>query len=141
MAMRPLRSLLSFEEALKVCLEKTEPIERRESVPLAEAGGRVLCEDITASSDVPAFDRAAMDGYAVLAQDTYQAGTLKPAALEVIETLYAGDLAKKKVGPGTCTRPRPRHASPRRDRGGAGSGSSRAHPAPQRAARDRHRGC
>ncbi|MCZ6778651.1 MAG: molybdopterin-binding protein [Acidobacteria bacterium] len=103
MAMRPLRSLLSFEEALKVCLEKTEPIERRESVPLAEAGGRVLCEDITASSDVPAFDRAAMDGYAVLAQDTYQAGTLKPAALEVIETLYAGDLAKKKVGPGTCT--------------------------------------
>jgi molybdenum cofactor synthesis domain-containing protein len=100
--MRPLRSLVSFDEALKICLENTEPVERGESLPLAEAGGRVLRQDITAGVDVPAFDRAAMDGYAVQARNTFDAGTYKPVELEVIETLYAGDLAQREVGAGTC---------------------------------------
>lgn len=100
--MRPLRSLVSFAEALRVCLERAEPIGRSEGVPLAEAGGRVLCEDVTAAFDVPAFDRAAMDGYAVRAEDTYGAGQFRPAELEIVETLHAGDLPRGAVGPGTC---------------------------------------
>ncbi|MEE9217817.1 MAG: gephyrin-like molybdotransferase Glp [Acidobacteriota bacterium] len=102
MAMRPLRSLLAFSEALQVCLDGTEPITRRESVPLTQAVGRVLAVDVTAEFDVPGFDRAAMDGYAVRAGGTFGAGQFKPVELEIIETLYAGDLAKRRVEAGTC---------------------------------------
>jgi molybdenum cofactor synthesis domain-containing protein len=103
MTMRPLRSLVAFDEALRVCLEKAEPIARVESVPLHEAAGRVLTEDVTAAFDVPAFDRAAMDGYAVRAEDTFGAGQYKPVELEIIETLYAGDLPARSVEAGRCS--------------------------------------
>jgi len=102
MGMRPLRSLVSFEEAMRVCLEHARPVTRTESVPLQEAGGRVLSEDVAAASDVPGFDRAGMDGYAVVAADTFAAGQFRPAELGVIETLHAGDLPSRSVEPGTC---------------------------------------
>jgi molybdenum cofactor synthesis domain-containing protein len=101
--MRPLRSLVSFEEALRVCLERAEPIGRIERVPLVEAAGRVLSEDVTAAFDVPAFDRAAMDGYAVRAADTYGAGQHRQVELEVVEALHAGELPRRMVEAGRCT--------------------------------------
>jgi molybdenum cofactor synthesis domain-containing protein len=100
--MRPLRSLLPFEDALRVCLERAEPIARAERVRLAEACGRVLSEDVSAEFDVPAFDRAAMDGYAVRAADTYGAGPQRAVELEVLEALHAGDLPRRTVEPGRC---------------------------------------
>ncbi|HKG09746.1 MAG TPA: gephyrin-like molybdotransferase Glp [Gaiellaceae bacterium] len=61
--------LLSIEEALRLVLERARPLPA-ETVPLAEAAGRVLAEPAVASVDLPPFDSSAMDGFAVRAADT-----------------------------------------------------------------------
>ena len=61
-----------------------------ERVPLESARGRVLAERVDATLDVPGFDRAAMDGYAVRAADTYGADS-EPTALPVVGTVHAGE--------------------------------------------------
>lgn len=58
-----------------------------ETVPLSEAHGRVLAADVAAPADSPAFDRSAMDGYAVRAADVAAAADGAPARLT-----YAGDV-------------------------------------------------
>ncbi|MGD8847184.1 MAG: molybdopterin molybdenumtransferase MoeA, partial [Desulfobacteraceae bacterium] len=55
-----------------------------ESVKLTEALGRTLAEDVTAPSDLPGFDRATMDGFAVQAASTFGASEASPAYLEVV---------------------------------------------------------
>jgi len=62
-----------------------------ETVALADARGRVLAERVDATIDVPGFDRAAMDGYALGAQDTFGAGEADPAVLPVVGTVHAGE--------------------------------------------------
>jgi putative molybdopterin biosynthesis protein len=61
-----------------------------ERVPLEEARGRVLAERIDAGLDVPGFDRASMDGYAVRARDTFGADESDPAVLDLVGTVHAG---------------------------------------------------
>ncbi len=72
--MRPIRETIPLSGALALLLEAAVPIERRVRVPLDEAAGRVISTPPIASLDVPPFDRAAMDGYAVRAEDTFGAG-------------------------------------------------------------------
>jgi len=62
-----------------------------ENVPLAEARGRVLAERIDAALDVPGFDRASMDGYAVRGRDTFGADETDPAVLDLVGTVHAGE--------------------------------------------------
>ena len=65
---------------------------RTELIPLEDALGRVLAEDVIARIDVPGFDRSNVDGYAVRATDTYGAEELDPTALALSPvTLAAGD--------------------------------------------------
>ncbi len=71
-----------------------------ETVPLAEARGRVLAERVDATIDVPGFDRASVDGYAVRAADTFGADEADPAALPVVGTVHAGEQPGVTVGPG-----------------------------------------
>jgi len=61
-----------------------------ERVPLEDARGRVLAERVDAALDVPGFDRAAMDGYAVRAPDTYGADSA-PVTLPVVGSVHAGE--------------------------------------------------
>ncbi|MFF2889092.1 gephyrin-like molybdotransferase Glp [Paenibacillus sp. NPDC057967] len=75
-----------------------------EQVPLAEAGGRRLAQQLLATSDWPPFARAGLDGYAVRAADTAQASPEAPAALRVVDTVAAGGLALAAVQPGTAAR-------------------------------------
>jgi molybdopterin molybdotransferase len=63
-------------------LSVVDPPTAAESVPVAEADGRTLAEPVDATRDVPGFDRAAMDGYAVRATDTHDAGDRSPAVLD-----------------------------------------------------------
>ncbi|MDX5361349.1 MAG: molybdopterin molybdotransferase MoeA [Alphaproteobacteria bacterium] len=58
------QKLLRAEEALAAILGAAVTVAEREEVPVEEAGGRVLAEEIAAPQDVPAFDNAAVDGYA-----------------------------------------------------------------------------
>ena len=62
-------------------LDAVESHGRTETVPLADADGRVLAEPIDAPAPVPGYDRAAMDGYAVRAEDTFGASDRSPAVL------------------------------------------------------------
>lgn len=71
-----------------------------ERVPLGEARGRVLGERVDADIDVPGFDRAAMDGYAVRAGDTAGAGEASPVGLSVVGTVHAGEEAVVSPGEG-----------------------------------------
>ncbi|NJE60226.1 gephyrin-like molybdotransferase Glp [Thermococcus sp. 21S7] len=71
-----------------------------ESVPLGEALGRVLAEDVTSPINVPPFDRATVDGYAVRAEDTFMAGESEPIRLKVVGEINAGDTPAVELKPG-----------------------------------------
>ncbi|MDS0299727.1 molybdopterin biosynthesis protein [Halogeometricum sp. S1BR25-6] len=71
-----------------------------ETVPLRESRGRVLAERIDAEMDVPGFDRASMDGYAVRAEDTFGAGEGSPVELELVGEVHAGVEPDVTVGDG-----------------------------------------
>jgi len=60
-----------------------------EEIPLAEALQRVLAEDVVAPVDVPAFDRANVDGFAVRAEDTYGAAEETPRTLRLTGEVLA----------------------------------------------------
>src|SRR5712671_963321 len=68
-----------------------------ETVPLSEALGRVLARSIIADVDVPGFDRASVDGFAVRADDTAGASERLPKALilnpEILTPGTASELA------------------------------------------------
>lgn len=66
-------------------LEAVTPHERSETVRLQAADGRVLAESVTAPNPVPGYDRAAMDGYAVRAEDTFGASDRSPTVLTETE--------------------------------------------------------
>jgi putative molybdopterin biosynthesis protein len=73
-----------------------------EHVDLRNARDRVLAKRVDAAIDVPGFDRAAMDGYAVQASDTVGAGEVDPAVLDLAGTVHAGEKPAVTVEPGTC---------------------------------------
>ena len=74
-----------------------------EEVPLDEALGRVLAEDVTAGVDVPSFDRSNYDGYAVRASDTYGAREEEPRSLRLFdEVLATGVVPTTEVAAGTA---------------------------------------
>ncbi len=67
--------------AKKILLEHITPIKRRERIPLKDAVGRALAEEIVSAIDVPDHRRAAMDGYAVRAEETTGASPANPVLL------------------------------------------------------------
>lgn len=67
--------------AKKTLLEHITPIERVERIPLKDANNRVLAEEIVSAIDVPDHRRAAMDGYAVRAEETTGASPANPVLL------------------------------------------------------------
>jgi putative molybdopterin biosynthesis protein len=73
-----------------------------ESVPLSDARGRVLADRVDADIDVPGFNRASMDGYAVRARDTFDAGEQSPETLELAGQVHAGAEPDVTVDPGTA---------------------------------------
>jgi len=73
-----------------------------ETVPLRDARGRVLAERIDADLDVPGFDRASVDGYAVRAEDTFGADEADPSRLTHAGEVHAGAEPSVEVGTGEC---------------------------------------
>ena len=82
---------------------RLEPLDG-ETVPLAAALGRVLAEDVVATVDVPGFDRAGVDGFAVRAGDTAGASEDRPRSLRLnAELLTPGVVPAAAVAAGTAT--------------------------------------
>jgi molybdenum cofactor synthesis domain-containing protein len=101
--MRPFTSTIPFHDALKRLLEAAEPIEGIEEVPLLKADGRVAAADVVAEADVPPFNRAAMDGYAVIAADTSAASAGSPVTLTCVERVFTGEVPARPLRAGECT--------------------------------------
>ncbi|HEX8337026.1 MAG TPA: hypothetical protein VF621_09860, partial [Pyrinomonadaceae bacterium] len=77
--------MIPVAEAVRIVAEKAEPLPA-ERVALGDALGRVLAEDVFADTDLPPFDRAQMDGYAVRSEDLRET----PARLRVVGEAAAG---------------------------------------------------
>jgi len=100
--MRPFKRLLPRKEAMEIIRASVRSVDSVEKVSLEAASGRVLAEDAVAGFNVPPFDRASMDGYAVKAEDTYGASTFSPRRLRLIGLQHAGERFKDEVDPGEC---------------------------------------
>jgi molybdopterin molybdotransferase len=100
--MTPFEQLISYDEALERIHKSITPIERTETVSIENALDRVLTENVVANMSVPPFNRAAMDGYAVKAEDTHGASSSKPRVLKLVQTLHAGESSSKALGTKEC---------------------------------------
>jgi molybdopterin molybdotransferase len=82
--------LLPVADAERLIAERVAPVAGHEIVPLREADGRVLAEDVVAPIDVPPFDNSAVDGYAVHACDPKSDGEMR---LKIVDRVAAGHAA------------------------------------------------
>ena len=89
-------TMLTVEEAQQRVLDEVRVLDDG-LVPLLDAHGRVLREDIVAPYDLPQGDNSAMDGYALRADDT-------PGSLRIIEDIAAGYTPRVRVDSGTASR-------------------------------------
>jgi len=88
--------MVSFEEALKI-IEREAFVLDAEQQQLHDSCGRVLAEDVISDTDMPSFNKSAMDGFACRRSDL-------GSRLEIIETLRAGDIPRKRTGKEQCSR-------------------------------------
>jgi molybdopterin molybdotransferase len=100
--MRPITETLLYDDAMRLVMGTAVPVTRTERVALVDAGGRVVSADVVAAIDVPPFDRAAMDGYAVVAEDTFGAGTHAPKTLRCVDRVFTGQVPARGIGAGEC---------------------------------------
>jgi molybdenum cofactor synthesis domain-containing protein len=98
---REFRELVSPDRAREV-LDSLDVDPDSERVALEAARGRVLAERVDATVDVPGFDRASMDGYAVRARDTFGADEADPVALSLAGAVHAGEKPTASVGSGAA---------------------------------------
>ncbi len=101
--MRGFRSRAEVADVLRLLQERVKPLP---AIPLDPAFvySLVLAERVASPRDVPAFDRAAMDGYAVRGEDTFGASEYSPLPLHVIGTSMPGAGFGAAVGPGEAVK-------------------------------------
>ncbi|OSC32437.1 molybdopterin molybdenumtransferase [Mycobacterium vulneris] len=95
-----MRSVAEHQRVVNELVRARPPV----AVPLTEAQGLVLAEDVVAQLALPVFDNSAMDGYAVRAEDTSGATPEQPVVLPVAEDIPAGRTDELTLRPGTAHR-------------------------------------
>lgn len=90
------------QEVLALIQKEFKPLGLTETVPLAQALGRVLAEPIKAQEYVPDFDRSTVDGYACRASDTFGCSDAIPAILNVAGEVLMGEGADFALSRGSC---------------------------------------
>lgn len=96
------KQLWPFSEARACVLREALRVTRRERVTLEQADGRVVARDLIAPINVPPFDRASMDGYAIVATDVVRASSDSPVPLTCVGRVLTGDHTALSVTPGHC---------------------------------------
>jgi len=91
------RKLLSVENALEKFLSSVNFKPKIETVLLQNASSRVLAKDIISKIEIPPFNKASMDGFAVKSSDTKNATKKNPIFLNIVGTIFAGDNKKKLI--------------------------------------------
>jgi molybdopterin molybdotransferase len=95
--------MIGMEEARAILLRGLSPLST-ERVALGEVGGRYLASEVLADLDLPPFDRARMDGYALRAASVEGARPERPIRLREIGIVAAGEQYEGQVGPGEAVR-------------------------------------
>jgi len=95
--------MTSADQALRLVLENVTAL-GVERVPILDALGRVIAEEIRSPRDIPGFDNSAMDGYALRAADVARASASRPARLRMLGTVAAGAMPAARVEAGTAMR-------------------------------------
>ncbi len=94
--------LSAAEAAQRILLDvRRQPALR---IPLDDALGSILAEDVVSPLDVPAWTNSAMDGYAARGADVRGATEARPVRLKVVEHLPAGRFPTRVIGAGECAR-------------------------------------
>lgn len=93
--------LLPVAEAERLIAERVTPVAETETVTLNAARGRVIAADVIAPIDLPPFDNAAVDGYAVRHADLKPEGETR---LAVVERVTAGRVSSRALAPGEAIR-------------------------------------
>ena len=93
--------LLPVDEVERIIAQRVTPVAEIETVPLAVAGGRVVARDVVAPIDLPPFDNAAVDGYAVRHADL---DTHAETRLKVVARITAGHAAARSLVAGEAAR-------------------------------------
>ncbi len=101
--MRGFRERAAVDAVVRLVDERVRHL-AAESVALLEAGGRVLARDAVSAVDVPGFPRAAMDGYAVKAEETFGATPDDPRPFRVAGSSVPGTAPAAAVEAGACVR-------------------------------------
>jgi molybdopterin molybdotransferase len=96
-------NVISLEKAREMLNEKCF-MQRlhTETVPLGQTLGRVLAEDVAAKEDVPGFTRSTVDGYAVIAAETFGASAATPALLRMTAAVQMGRKPDFRICAGEC---------------------------------------
>jgi molybdopterin molybdotransferase len=100
--MRPFSDLVAFNEAFEQALDLAIPVRETEVLELAAAAGRVVAGPVLAPVAVPPSDRAAMDGYALRAEDLAGAEPGGVVELDCIAQVLAGAMPTASVEAGKC---------------------------------------
>lgn len=93
--------LLAVEELERIIRERVAPVAETETVPIRQACGRVLAQEIIAPVSLPPFDNSAVDGFAVRHADLRAEGDTR---LRIAGRLTAGRAAAQPLAPGEAAR-------------------------------------
>jgi molybdenum cofactor synthesis domain-containing protein len=95
----PRAPMIPVAQALEIVLREAAPLQP-ERIPLREAMGRALAEDVLADADQPPFPKALMDGFAVRSGDLRDV----PVELRLVEEIPAGHVPRRKIDRGETAR-------------------------------------
>jgi len=95
--------MLSVHEAQQRILSIFSPTEIT-CIPIIQAEGRILAQDCLSNIDLPPFDNSAMDGFAIISQDTHDATPENPVFLDVIADIPAGHIQDDLISRGMAAR-------------------------------------
>jgi molybdopterin molybdotransferase len=101
--MRGFQDRTELAAAVALLMSRIQPL-GCEHISITDASGRVLAEDVVSDVAVPAFDRAAMDGYALRGGETFGAGPYNPLEFTIIGEGLPGRMPSLDVGPGQALR-------------------------------------
>lgn len=96
--------VVSLQTAKEIIEQYILPNDEIEYVSLENAVGRILAQDVVAHEDVPNFNRSTVDGYAVIAADTYGASESIPAMLNVVGEVEMGKIAQFDISNNQCVK-------------------------------------
>jgi molybdopterin molybdotransferase len=95
--------LITVDQALERILDRVDVLPAEE-LPILACLGQVLAEDVTSTISIPPLDNSGMDGFAVRAEDTRGASPSSPRLFKVVDTVMAGSVSSRTIGPGEAAR-------------------------------------